>query len=40
MVLVGIVEVVMEKPELTGGMLPVSIYWISSGSRISSGMSM
>jgi hypothetical protein len=26
MVLVGIVEVVMEKLELTGGMLPVSIY--------------
>jgi hypothetical protein len=38
-VLFEMVLVVMETVELTG-MLPVSIYWMSSGSRISSGMSM
>jgi hypothetical protein len=38
MVLVEIVEVVMEKVELTG-ILPDSIYWMSSGSSIESGIS-
>jgi len=38
MVLVEMALVVMGTDELTG-MLPVSIYWISSGSRMESGMS-